>query len=86
MTVKEYIAQHGWNVRDDNIHKAWNVDIGFFNGETGREDETEFAISAHADDELSELFTEFCKENKIADNTVIYVTVVETADDFEDLN
>ena len=85
MTVKECIKKHGWNV-PENPKKAWNVDIGFINSESGNEDETEFSICAYADDELSDLFTDFCKENKIADNTVIYVTVVEMADDFEDLN
>lgn len=85
MTVKECIAKNGWNV-PENIKKAWNVDIGFINTETEMEDETEFSISAYDENELSELFSEFCKENKIADNTVIYVSVVEMADDFEDLS
>lgn len=85
MTVKECIKKNGWNVTE-NPKKAWNVDIGFINSETEAEDETEFSICAYNENELQELFEEFCKENKISSATVIYISVVQTADDFEDLN
>jgi hypothetical protein len=87
MTVKEYISNHGWNVATGSyIGKCWNVDIGFINSENGLEDETEFSISAFDENELAELFSEFCKENAIKDNTVTYVSVVEIADNAEDLS
>ena len=85
MTVKECIAKNGWNV-PENAKKAWNVDIGFINSETNLEDETEFSICAYDENDLAELFAEFCKENKIAADTVIYISVVEMADDFEELS
>ena len=87
MTVKECIAKNGWGVGEEAIDKkAWNVDIGFINSETERDDETEFSITAYNDTELEELFVTFCKENQIADNTVTYISVVEMAYDFEDLS
>ena len=85
MTVKECIKKNGWNVQE-NPQKAWNVDIGFINSETELEDETEFSICAYDEDDLQDLFEEFCKENKISSDTVIYVSVIQTANDFEELN
>lgn len=85
MTIKDCIAKNGWNV-PENPKKAWNVDIGFMNSETDVEDETEFSICAYDADDLEDLFEEFCKENKIRSDTVIYVNVVEMKDDFEELS
>lgn len=78
MTVKEYIRRHGWNLECENIRacRSMEVDIAFENEDTLDDmDETEFIINAYDDDELSELFDEFCKENNLANNTVDNIVV-----------
>lgn len=87
MTIKQWIDINGWAINPNEPDgKFWNVDIGFINSEDRREDETEFTINAYDLDELEELFDNFCKENKIANNTVVYVAVVETADNEDALS
>ncbi len=48
--------------------------VGFIN-DIGAEDETQFD-DVKSVKELSELFREFCKENDIPSNTVLYVEAV----------
>ena len=87
MTVKGFVESNGWSLNfNDSVGKFWNIDIGFVNSEDGREDETEFSISAYDLDELDDLFREFCKENSLDDDAVIYVNVVETAEDEDELS
>lgn len=61
-----------------------SVDIGFVNDD-GREDETQMDINAYDEQELSKLFTSFCKENKFPINTVTYVTIVQIANTMDEL-
>lgn len=87
MTVRECVEKNGWGVDvESNVGKFWSVDIGFINNVDDCYDETEFSISAYDIDELEELFGDFCKENRFAPNTVTYVSVVEMADNEEDLS
>lgn len=64
--------------------RAMSVNIGFVNDE-GRENETQMDINAFDEQELSKLFTAFCKENKFPINTVTYVTIVRIADTMDEL-
>ena len=85
MTINQYIQKYGWQMEcDSKACRAMSVDIGFLNGE-GREDETQLDISAYDEQELSDLFADFCKENGFPTNTVRSVTIVQVADSFEEL-
>ena len=87
MTVKEFVEKNGWyfNV-ENNDGSFWNVNIGFVNSTDDNDDETTFSISAYDVDELEELFYDFCEENELANNTVTYVSVVEIADNEDELS
>lgn len=62
-----------------------NVGIDFINSED-KEDQTEFSIQAFDAEELSELFADFCKENKFQGDSVTCITVVQIASAIEDLD
>lgn len=66
--------------------RAMIVHVDFINAEK-REDETSFDLMANenAINELDELYTEFCKENNLKQNTVTSITVVATAATMDDL-
>lgn len=85
MNIKQFIKKHGWQMENTSKQgRAMSVDIGFVNDE-GREDETQMDINAYDEQELSKLFTAFCKENKFPINTVTYVTIVQIADTMDEL-
>lgn len=59
----------------------WNINVVFLNNEN-KEDETQFDIKPHNFDygsgkcaELVELWREFCKENKIRQNSVMEIYI-----------
>lgn len=86
MTVRQYIRKYGWQIEcEPNACRAMSVDIGFMDPD-GRDDETQFDIAAYDERELSGLFDGFCKENHFRRNTVIGITIVQTADTMEDLS
>ena len=64
--------------------KVMTVQI-YFSHDECEEDETEFCIEAGNKEELSELFDEFCKENKFIDVQIDEIRVVRTASSFEEL-
>ena len=87
-TVKQYFKYGGkWNVECDTSvpYRAMNVDIQFINSDN-KADETQFSIKAYDINELSELFTMFCKENNYPRNTVQRITVVEVAETMDQLS
>lgn len=88
MTVKQCIKENGWIDKIAVLRRFQSVNIAFINVE-GREDETQFDISGACTDagakELSDLYDMFCKENGIKNNTVMAVSVMESANAFEDL-
>lgn len=69
---------------DSKPGRAMSVDIGFADKE-GREDETQIDINAYDEQELSELFADFCKENQFPINTVTCVAIVQIADTIDEL-
>ncbi|MBM6803890.1 hypothetical protein H6B07_14735 [Mediterraneibacter glycyrrhizinilyticus] len=85
MTIKQFIKKYGWQMEcTSKPGKAMSVDIDFVDSE-GREDETQMDIKAYDTQELSQLFSDFCKENKFPQNTVTYIAVVQIADTMEEL-
>ena len=87
MTIKEFVEKNGWYFNtEDNGGGFWNVSIGFVNSADDNDDETEFSIKAYDVDELEELFDNFCKENELANNTVTYVSIVETVENEDELS
>lgn len=85
MTIKQYIQKYGWQMeRDSKACRAMSVDVSFLDIE-GREDETQLEISSYDEQELSDLFADFCMENRFPTNTVTGVTIVQVADTFEEL-
>ena len=50
--------------------------VGFFNLDDGRDDETQFDVSSM--EELYEMFSEFCAENELSSDTSIdYIELAE---------
>ncbi|MDY2752331.1 MAG: hypothetical protein SOV22_01865 [Blautia obeum] len=85
MTIKQFIKKHGWQIEcDSKPGRAMSVDIGFLDHRK-MEDETQMDINAYDEQELTELFADFCKENQFPTNTVTYVTIVQIADTMEEL-
>lgn len=64
--------------------KVMTVQI-YFSHDDCEEDETEFCIEADDQEELAELFEEFCKENKFEDVQIAEIRIVRTASSFEEL-
>lgn len=89
MNIKECIKKNGLQIEVDTLKRCQTVDVSFINSD-GIEDETEFDVSfvntKAGEQELSQLFADFCKENHFKSNTVFAVTVVKSADTLDDLN
>lgn len=87
MTIRQWLEINDWAVNPTEPEgKFWRVHIGFINSKYREEDDTELTIRAYDLDELEELFDDFCVENNIANDTVVYVAVMETANNGEELN
>lgn len=85
MTIKQFIRQYGWNMECKSRTGRWmSVDVSF-TAPDGRSDETSFDIEAYNEDELSELFSDFCTENGCAIDTVWGITITAVANSFEEL-
>lgn len=67
-------------LKGEEFIAGWYL-IGFFNTDTGRDDETIY--KADTPEELDELFTEFCRENHCEPNHVHYVEWTEDEDEDE---
>ena len=89
MTIKECIKKHGLQMEVDELKRYQTVDVCFVNSD-GQEDETEFNVrymgTKQGEQELTNLFKEFCKENGFKTNTVLSVTVVKNSDVFKELD
>lgn len=85
MTIKQCIRKNGVNYEVNDISRYLTVDIDFI-GEDGREDETQFDVSAsNMEAELDELYKGFCADEHIKRNTVTGISVVASADTPEEL-
>lgn len=85
MTIRQIIKKYGWQMKCDvKPGRFMSVGIGFMN-EKGKEDETQMDINAYDEQELSELFADFCRENQLLDDTVTYITIVQIADTMDKL-
>ena len=80
MTIREFIKKHGWNSETvvKKTDKVMSVAVVFESDVSGL-DETEFDINAYDCLELNELYTDFCRENKCAVNTVVNVIIKKSA-------
>lgn len=76
MTIKQCI-KNGWKIEKNSgsPYRSMDVNIGFEND--GIEDETQFLINSYDVNELTQLYSDFCKENNIPNNTVTYITIVQ---------
>ena len=87
MTIKQWLDINGWAINPAATEgKFWRVHIGFIDSRNREEDEAELAIRAYDLDELNELYDDFCRENKMTNDTVVYVAVIETSDSGEELD
>ena len=88
MNILECLNKKGLQIEVDSLKRCQSVDISFINSE-GKEDETQFDVShigtVAGNKELEALFADFCKENGFKTNTVENVTVVASANSFEEL-
>lgn len=85
MTIKQFIRKYGWNMESKSRTGRWmSVDVSF-TAPDGRSDETSFDIEAYNEDELSDLFLDFCTENGFAVDTVCGITITAVANSFEKL-
>lgn len=88
MTVLECINDAGIQMETDSIRMYQTVDIAFINSD-GRDDETEFDVSFLGTragvSELRMLYANFCKDNGFPTDTVTSISVVKSADSFEEL-
>lgn len=89
MTVKECAKKKGIVLDHINEIKTYqSVDVNFINSE-GIDDEVEFdvcqVLTKSGINELSILFSDFCKENNFKNNTVTCITIVKSADTEEKL-
>ena len=91
MRIKGIIHSDGWNIDCEvpEVFSCADVDVDFINSQTGNIDETQFEImdpfTPAGVQELEALFCDFCRENKIKNDTVISVTVVDLAEEMEAL-
>lgn len=88
MTIKECIKAKGIQTEVNSL-KIWqSVNIQFFRP-NGDEDETQLDVNRigteTGNDELQELYNDFCKENGFNNNTVQNIIVVDSAFNYEDL-
>lgn len=88
MTLNECIKKRGLQIEVGSL-KVWqSVDVCFINS-NGQEDETQFDVkhigTKPGNDELEELFNTFCNENGFSNSTVQSITVVKSANSYEEL-
>lgn len=88
MNVIECIKKNGVQMEVDSLKRYQTVDICFLDSD-GNVDETEFTVKGFCtkagNKELSDLFSDFCKENGFVRNKVISVTIVKSADTRDEL-
>ena len=88
MNIQECLKKNGLQMEVDELKRYQMVDIDFINSD-GKEDETQFSVSfigtKAGEEELTQLFSDFCKENGFKTNTVQSITVVASADKWSEL-
>lgn len=83
MTLKRFIKTKGITMDVPRIKRWSAIEIGFI-GSDGYEDCTEFhvqhALTNDGINELDKLYSDFCNDEKISKDTVVYVAIRVTAD------
>lgn len=90
MTIKQFIKKYGVDIDCALMPHRWGEMIVFFdNTRDDREDSTSFDIehplTADGANELSELYSDFCKEENIAANTVSGISLNCVAESYDEL-
>lgn len=88
MTVTECINKQGLQSEVSSFKRWFSVDVDFLNPNRTSEEvqfDVMFVGTKAGNDELEELFKNYCKENGFSANTVQSVTVVLSADRYDDL-
>ncbi len=87
-TISMYLRGVGFQMEVKNIKRYQIVHVNFINAD-GKQDETSFDVgylgTKTGNQELADLYKDFCKENRIPANTVIGITVVASAETKEEL-
>lgn len=80
-------AKWNWERQPEEGEHAITCNVGFKNPETGRSDETSFDIKIEtAEEELKDLFDEFCEENDFSEDVeILYIDVVDFAASIDEL-
>ncbi len=90
MTILECIRSKGMTIDCEvSLHRCGEVEVCFYNTDDGRDDATSFDIndplSKQGENELDELFREFCKENNLPRNTVDEIRLTCVAESMDEL-
>lgn len=80
-------AKWNWERQPEEGEHAITCNVGFKNPETGLGDETSFDMKIEtAEEELKDLFDEFCEENDFSEDVeILYIDVVDFAASIDEL-
>ena len=90
MTIKQCLNKKGMTVDCEvTLHRCGEVCVYFYNTDEKRDDSTCFDIvvplGKKGENDLDELFKEFCKENNIPRNTVDEIHLTCVAESMDEL-
>ncbi len=90
MTIYETLKKNGMVLDCEvTLHRCGDVIVCFYNTADKRDDSTSFDIvdplTKRGEQELSNLYKDFCKENKIPANTVNEIRLAHVAESMEEL-
>lgn len=76
-----------WERQPEEGEHAITCNVGFKNPKTGLSDETSFDMKIEtAEEELKDLFDEFCEENDFSEDVeILYIDVVDFAASIDEL-
>lgn len=80
-------VEWNWERQPEEGEHAITCNVGFKNPETELSDETSFDIKIEtAEEELKDLFDEFCEENDFSEDVeILYIDVVDFAASIDEL-
>lgn len=80
-------VEWNWERQPEEGEHAITCNVGFKNPETGLSDETSFDMKIEtAEEELKDLFDEFCEENDFSEDVeILYIDVVDFAASIDEL-
>lgn len=90
MTIEDTLKENGITINCEvTLHHCGDVIVYFYNTEDARADSTSFDVveplTKAGEQELSNLYSEFCKENKISCDTVEEIHLNHVAESMDEL-